>query len=445
MKLSPFLLLLLLSILSTSPARGQSQFSLPPGVNQQKIDVKIVSNIVIVPVTVNGASLSFILDTGANGTIIFQVEADQKIEAKNASYIALQGAGEGQPIQAIKSSGNRIQVGDAVGNDESMYVILDERSNFSPRLGYAVQGILGYEFFKDFIVEINYIKEHIIIHRPTTYKYKNRRKQHESPLIFYRNRPYIEADVAISDHKVPVWMLLDSGASDAMWLFRNDSTISLPRRNFADYLGIGLNGPINGARAYTDQLSLGPFQFKEVTTAFPDSTSIKNLYIHQRRNGSIGADFLKRFHCIIDYPNAKITLTKNRNYNDPFVYNKSGLTVEHGDYTIAQELLSSNDQSISRANEYTAQIVNIFKTRNYYKTVLLSTYQIAEIRPGSPAALSGFEVGDVLLRINNKNTAKLTIEEINRYFYQNEGKVIRIRIERDGIPYDLSFTLKDIL
>ena len=198
-------------------------------------------------------------------------------------------------------------------------------------------------------------------------------------------------------------------------------------------------------RAFTPNLQVGPFKFAQVTTAFPDSTSIQNLHVSEWRNGSVGADFLKRFHCIIDYPNRKLTLTKNRDYNAPFVYNKSGLIIKHGEYTLSKKLLSSNDQSISRANEYTAQIVNVFKSTNYYKTVLLPTYEIAEIRPNSPAADSGFQTGDLILRINNRNTEKMSLEEINNYFYQEGGKVVRIRIEREGIPFNLAFTLKDIL
>jgi hypothetical protein len=439
------LLLLLILLLTPILSFAQGSFHLPPGTTEEKIKVNIVSNIVIIPVIVNGTPLSFILDTGANGTIIFQIESDQKGEAKNAEYIELRGAGAGDPIKAIKSSGNNIAVGSAISRNETMYVILDENSNFSPRLGFAVQGILGYQFFKDFIVEINYPREYIVIHKPESYTYKKKKKNFDTPLIFYRNRPYIETAVTLKEGTSNAHMLLDSGASDALWLFQNEKDISVPIHNFKDYLGIGLNGSITGSRAYTTKLNIGPFNFNKVTTAFPDSTSIQNLHINDWRNGSVGADFLKRFHCIIDYPNSKLTLTKNRNYNAPFLYNKSGLTVKHGEYTLAKKLLSSNDQSISRANEYTAQIVNVFKSTNYYKTVLLPTYEIAEIRPNSPAAESGFRTGDLILRVNNRNTEKMSLEEINKYFYQEGGKVIRIRIEREGIPYDLSFTLKDIL
>tara|TARA_R110001632_G_scaffold92864_5_gene198170 strand:+ start:1575 stop:2909 length:1335 start_codon:yes stop_codon:yes gene_type:complete len=438
------LILILASFLFPNLGIAQS-FQLPPGTSEEKIKVKIVSNIVIIPVVVNGTPLSFILDTGANGTIIFQIESDQKIEAKNATYIEMRGAGEGDPIKAIKSTGNNISVGSAISQSETMYVILDELSNFSPRLGFAVQGILGYQFFKDFIVEINYPREYIILHKPESYTYKKKKKNFDTQLLFHRNRPYIKTTITLDEGISSAQMLLDSGASDALWLFKNKKHISVPKRNFKDYLGIGLNGNINGSRAFTPNLQVGPFKFAQVTTAFPDSTSIQNLHVSEWRNGSVGADFLKRFHCIIDYPNRKLTLTKNRDYNAPFVYNKSGLIIKHGEYTLSKKLLSSNDQSISRANEYTAQIVNVFKSTNYYKTVLLPTYEIAEIRPNSPAADSGFQTGDLILRINNRNTEKMSLEEINNYFYQEGGKVVRIRIEREGIPFNLAFTLKDIL
>lgn len=438
------LILILASFLFPNLGIAQS-FQLPPGTSEEKIKVKIVSNIVIIPVVVNGTPLSFILDTGANGTIIFQIESDQKIEAKNATYIEMRGAGEGDPIKAIKSTGNSISVGSAISRSEDMYVILDELSNFSPRLGFAVQGILGFQFFKDFIVEINYPREYIIIHKPESYTYSKKKKNFDTQLLFHRNRPYIKTTITLDEGISSAQMLLDSGASDALWLFKNKKHISVPKRNFKDYLGIGLNGNINGSRAFTPNLQVGPFKFAQVTTAFPDSTSIQNLHVSEWRNGSVGADFLKRFHCIIDYPNRKLTLTKNRDYNAPFVYNKSGLVIKHGEYTLSKKLLSSNDQSISRANEYTAQIVNVFKSTNYYKTILLPTYEIAEIRPNSPAADSGFQTGDLILRINNRNTEKMSLEEINNYFYQEGGKVVRIRIEREGIPFNLAFTLKDIL
>jgi len=428
------------------PSFAQGEFSFPKGITKNKISVEIVSNIVIVPVNVNGTDLNFILDTGASGTIIFQLDAEQQIEAKNAEYIDLKGAGNGDPIKAIKSKDNSIKIGEAQSNGETMYVIVDDEGNFSPQLGFAVQGIIGYELFKDFIVEINYLKKHITLHSPNTYVPKVKKKDQIFPLEFYRNRPYLSTNITLEKEQIPALMLLDSGASDALWVFQDTAkNIKLPPKNFNDFLGMGLNGPIKGQRAYTKSLDVGPFHFKNVTTAFPDSTSVQNLHVNKKRNGSIGADFLQRFHTTINYPQKKLTIRSNRNYDNPFLYNKSGLTIQHGEYTLAKKLIESNDKNLSRANEYTSQIVNIFKSETRYRTVLQPTYEIADVRQGSPAEKVGLQKGDFIIAINGRKTERMGLSDITKFFYQESEKLVRIRIERSGIEYALSFRLKNLL
>lgn len=425
---------------------GQASFSFSKGIVEEKIPVEIISNLVVIPVTVNGIDLNFLLDTGANGTIIFEIKENQEILANNAVFIDLKGAGTGAPIKALKSHGNTIKIGQTVSNDQEMYVIIDEQHNFSPRLGYEIHGIIGYDFFKDFIVKINYTKKYIIVSTPQSYSYDTCKKCETFPLDFIKNRPYIYTDIKTNNDSFTTKMLLDSGASDPLWLFENSlPSIKVPENNFNDFLGVGLNGTIEGKRAYTESLTLGRFNFKKVTTAFPDSISIKNIIKNNNRNGSIGAGFLYRFHCIIDYPNKKITLSQNRNYDKPFSYNKSGLLVQHGDYTINKELLSSNDKSITRANEYTNQVVNIFKTHNKYKTKLLPTYVVSQIREGSMAEKAGVQKGDLIIAINNKNTERMKLEDVNKYFFQEDGKTIHLKIERNGIPSKISFVLTSIL
>ena len=53
---------------------GQGNFELPKGVTSNKIDFQFLSNLVIVPVELNGVSLDFLLDTGVNATILFSIE-----------------------------------------------------------------------------------------------------------------------------------------------------------------------------------------------------------------------------------------------------------------------------------------------------------------------------------------------------------------------------------
>ena len=44
---------------------------------------------------------------------------------------------------------------------QDIYVVLDSKINFTSRLGVLVHCIIGYNIFKDFVVEINYRSKYI--------------------------------------------------------------------------------------------------------------------------------------------------------------------------------------------------------------------------------------------------------------------------------------------
>ena len=66
-------------------------------------------------------------------------------------------------------------------------------------------------------------------------------------------------------------MLLDSGGSDAIWLFEHSrKDITTPEVYFTDFLGVGLSGTIYGKRSRLFSLTIGRFLFKNPTVSFLD-------------------------------------------------------------------------------------------------------------------------------------------------------------------------------
>src|SRR5690606_28863948 len=152
---------------------------------------------------------------------------------------------------ALKSRNNIFKIGEAINVNQDVFIISDETINFTPRLGIPVHGIIGYDIFKDFIVEINYGSKFIRLNNPDTYKYKTCRNCETLNLTLFNNKPFIDAIVEVKGEEVPVKLLMDSGGSDALWLFENESLGLIPENGnfFIDFLGKGLSGSVHGKRS----------------------------------------------------------------------------------------------------------------------------------------------------------------------------------------------------
>ncbi|GAA4271101.1 aspartyl protease family protein [Aquimarina gracilis] len=432
---------------------AQSSFKLPAGKKSDKIKFEVANNLIILPVILNGIELSFILDTGVGSTIIFSVDNKESLELKNASRIYLRGLGDDEPVEAIKSLDNELRIGDATSVKHTVYLVFDESINFSPRMGFPIHGIIGYDFFKDFILDVNYTKKVIKVHDPNQYKYKKCDRCHSTKLDFRENnkRPLVGARYKAKDKLTDVRLLLDSGSGSSLWLFENEQKgITIPEKSFADFLGKGFNGDIFGQRSKISELHIGDFKLKEVTTAFPDSIYIQGISL-DTREGSLGGNVLRRFNLIIDYPNQKISFKKNSFFDKPFHYNMSGLTIQHIGFdtvlpeedeqpTVINKVTEKNRSYLGLnrvVNEKTLQLASNF--------ILRPKYEISDVRPGSPADEVGLKKGDIILEVNGKKAYNYKLSQLNDLFYFEEGKRIKIKVNRLGVELKFTFYLKKVI
>ncbi len=427
-------------------AVGQNPFEFPKNITQDKVDIQLINNLLLVPVEVNGVDLTFLLDTGASSTVIFSFEETDSLQLNNASVIKLRGLGKGEPVDALKSEDNLIRIGKAVKKDQMIYVVFDGSLNFSSRLGVPVHGIIGYDFLNDFIVEVNNVNERLRFYLPENYTKKKCKKCLDRKLIFIKNKPHVLA--TFKDGKVvkEVNLLIDSGSGDALWLFENDKdTIKVPENAFEDYLGLGINGNIYGKRSKVDGLTIGEFDFKNVNTAYPDIGFLDRLGFLDNRQGSIGGEILKRFNWTIDYRGKNITLRKNKFFKEPFHYNMSGLTLEHGSFTLVRERKQAPIESNNIGNKQ-EQGFSVFSL-NFSTNVeirLEQIYVVVDVRENSPAAIAGIKEGDEILEINSIPAYRYNLQELNEMFYSKEGKTMRMKISRNGYEQRVKFDLKDI-
>ncbi|WP_340074678.1 aspartyl protease family protein [Leptobacterium sp. I13] len=424
---------------------SQSTFKLPKGQKKEKVRFKLVSNLIIIPVEVNGIELSFILDTGVNKPILFNLSDNDSLEVKNIEEIYIRGLGEGEAVKALHSKGNFFKIGDIYNNYQDLYMVLDQEINLSPRLGIPVHGIIGFDLIKDFVLDINYMTKTVKFHNRLYYEPKKCRKCEEFPIELIQNKAYVDAYVSSEEAlKIPVRLLLDSGNSDALWLFPNEEkNIKIPEKSFRDYIGRGLSGNIYGSRARVKSFQLGNFSLKEAKVAFPDSISISPIKNIKERDGSLGGDVLKRFHVTLDYQSRKIRLRKNSKFKERFKYNMSGIEVQHNGIRYVKEREANVFGVVERNNDASGN-VQILLT-DLFKILLPPAIEIAEIREGSPAAEVGLKKGDILITINGKQTYKHSLQEVIEMLNEKEGRRIRLVIEREGRELSFLFELKRVL
>ena len=423
---------------------AQGKFVLQNNKENDKIRFKLINNLILIPVEINGAELTFLLDSGVRKPIIFNfLNATDSLNINNPEIIYLRGLGEGEPIEAIRSRNNIVKIGDAVNVNQSVFAVFNDKLNFAPRLGVPVHGIIGYDLFKDFIIEINYSARYFRLNNPNTYEYKECKKCETFDLEFYNNKPYFNVDVLINKEQIQVKLLIDSGGSDALWLFENEeSGIKLDKKHFEDFLGHGLSGSVYGKRSKVDKLLLNSFVLKDVNVAFPDSLSISFATKFEERNGSFSAALLKRFNLIFDYQNSKITLKKNRFFGDPFNYNKSGIELEQSGVRVVRERQPRIDLVGDRSSSDNSGSGPKITFVPSYKLSVKPAFKIFELRKDSPAERIGLKVGDILLYINNKATFNYSLQEIIEFFYGNTNDKIRLKVDRDGKKMTFVFRLE---
>lgn len=424
---------------------GQSGFQIKD-IKKDKVSFRfeLVNNLIIIPIKINGISLDFLLDTGIAETIMFSLD-DKKVNFKNIEKIKLTGLGENQDVEALKSIKNQLTISeDLIDNNHNIYIILDEDFNISPAIGIAINGIIGYQFFRNHPIEIDYIKKKITVYQNEKNVIKRTRKFLKENIKIELNKPYLIADIEMTKEKQTSKMLLDTGNTDSIWLFPTlIPGFNYNRPNIDDFLGSGFSGDIYGKRSRIHGLYFGDFSFIKPLVAMPDATSIQHLKLVPDRKGSIGSEIMRRFNIIFDYKNEVIYFKKNRNYNDDFPFDMSGLEIKQDGLTWQQDMVKVETKSLgATSNEIKIQNGEV-KNEFQYKFVLKPNFIIAGTRKDSPAQLSGLQKGDILITIDNKKASNLTLQRIQNILKSQEGERVNLEITRNGIPMKFSFILKD--
>jgi hypothetical protein len=404
------------------------------------IPFKLIANLIFIPVNINGVDLTFLLDTGVSETSIFSLE-NQELKLPNVEKIKFSGLGGNTSIDGFRSDNNMARIGkNFVNRSMTIYIIVDQDFNISSHVGIPVNGIIGYHFFKDYPVVIDYASKKITIYKNESLFRKRIKKFEEIDISIEKNKPYVFADVEMTNERKPSKLLIDLGNSDPIWLFPaliKDFVYNRP--NIDDYLGRGFNGDVYGKRSRIHRLYLGKFSFDKPLTAMPDEFSIQHVNLVEDRKGSVGGDIMRRFTVAFDYAQQKMYLKKNTAFDDPFHFNMSGLDFRQDGMEWSKDMVTLPARSKGSPSGGTEIINNSLQ----YNFVLKPVFSVAGVRKDSPGEKAGLQKEDRLISINGRKTADMTLQKILEMMKSGEGRAIEINIERKNKPMTFRFTLED--
>lgn len=387
------------------PVLGQQQgtFSFPSRKSFITVPIEISQNLIVISLRINESPpLNFILDTGIRTTILTEPAIARILELDMRESIYLYGLGGSGVIPAARVRDVNLTIEGIRGSNMDLIVLPDGILTFSEVFGFPVYGIIGYDLFRQFPVQIRYQQEQLRIYKEPTYRIP--RRSRVIPLQLMEGKPYISVDlIGYRGDTLSTHLLVDLGASHPLYL--NNDHVEMVPQTLEGFLGKGIAGTLMGQVGRLSEIVIGGRAVEKPLVAFPHQQFLTYDGKELGWEGLIGGGLLSRFDLLIDYPSGRMLMDPNRKFGDPFIFNLSGL-----------EVIATGPQ---------------------YKNFI-----IQHVRPGSAAYEAGIMAGDRLLSLNSRSYKNLTLQQILEILSGEFSEVIRMVVIREAEIIKTRFRLR---
>ena len=280
------------------------------------IHFQLEDSLIYVQASLNGSQpLWMMLDTGASLTV-FDESVTKTLGLRPLGEGNAYGPGQGSVQKLAFASHATISFAGAELGDQTVATLPLEW--FSREVGRSTDGFLGSNVFRNYVVEIDYANQVLRFHDPATYSYSGSGQR--LPLQFiWDNIPSVRAEVVARDGTAISGMfLIDSGATTAIWLTKAfsevhpefvsaEETIEVPNV-------VAVGGELSARLGRLPAVRLAGFLISMPLTQFSQNTS--GIFASPDLTGVIGAQMLRRFTVIFDYPHREMILEPNEHFGD---------------------------------------------------------------------------------------------------------------------------------
>src|ERR1035438_5711102 len=255
---------------------------------------------IFAPVRINGSKpLSFVLDSGSTRILIDRaVAASLGLKANGAG--SLQGAGAGRiPIEFIRD----VSLGFPGVEDTGFELSTADLKPLEASLGVKVDGILGYELFRRFVITIDY--EHKTLTFTIPGAFRPSQSAQALPIELRDKWPFVKAELAFpGSFTIQDTFMIDSGSSDAV----DHPIVMKLQSRVSGGSGVGLGTSVQGATARASSFRLGRYTLDGPIVSCCGATDATSKLI--------GSEVLRRFTVTFDYPSSRIFVTPNSDFGE---------------------------------------------------------------------------------------------------------------------------------
>jgi hypothetical protein len=409
-------LALLLALFST-PARSQvtdktpvrgaqpiaSHHHFTKGHSALRIPFELADNLIYVRTRVNNsAPLWFILDTGASVSILNErVAKEMGLRAGRRES----GTGTGGAIEVGMIDGVSLSMPGVTVTDQTVGAF--PMDAFAPVAGRSVGGVLGYDFIKEFVLEIDYAASALNLYEPAAYEYKGAGEI--VPIKFFNHKPNTKATLILGDTQTFEGTFeIDTGSDGVLVIstpfvkaHKLDELIKNRRQGNSG----GAGGTVGASDGRVAGVRLGKFTLNRPLVTLIQARA--GEHATEKFDGVIGGEFFRRFKLVIDYSRSRVILEPNAHLRDPVEADMSGL--EFG----------------AEGTDFKQFVVN-------------------EVAENSPASEAGLKEEDVLVAIDARPASALTLEEV-RTLLRREGAERVLTIKRGEETLKFRIKLRRLL
>jgi membrane-associated protease RseP (regulator of RpoE activity) len=384
----------LLLLLAASPARSAPVATIPFHLNGTAI---------VLPVQIaHSDTLWFALDTGAGNTSVNMPVAERLGLAFGGKSTAQGAAGS---VEARQLKPFDIQIGSVTLKSEHGSAFL--YVGLSPRMGHALEGIVGSELFRRYVVEIDYAHSTLRLYEPSDFHYAGTGER--LPLTYTYNLPYIQAAIDLSDgRRLEGRFVIDSGSSQGVILmpaFAEQESVATTVAKTVALTGQAVGGQTQSRTGRLAGIELGKLRLNKPLVSISQGGPAH--FAAQGSAGNVGGAILKKFLCTFDYSRDEMILEPVSDLSDPIPFDASGL---------------------------------VFVTQG----AAFDTILVSRVIPQSPAEEAGIQVGDRLVSIDGTPAAEVGVVRV-RERLRRTGESVTLALARGAQTLTVPLRLRDLL